>query len=250
MRVATTPRFGGQRGGIQAEVLTEAHIADAAMTVARRTGIARLTVKAVAEALGITSPALYFHVAGRRALLDLVVSHVVETQFAGELGGLPDEDWIDALNRVLGKVTTLASNYPGVIGYLLGEATAIPASLKVSGFVVEQLRRSGLSREQTAYAYAAICALISGWSLVSPHLDPPAAGAYGELGDVFAAVAGTPPEQRLKVALNALLTGLHANLPTAAPRAQQRHYSVAISPVAKSVSKTKRMAKRRKSAPA
>lgn len=215
--VASKARFGGQRGGIQAEVLTEADIAKAAMTVARRTGLGGLTVKAVAEELGLTSPALYYHVAGRDALLDMVASGVVETQFAGALHDRPDESWIDTLNRVLGKVTILASTYPGVIAYLLGDATAAPASLKVGGFVIRQLLRGGFSRHQSAYAYAAICALISGWSLMDPHLAPPEEDSYADLRDVFEAVADITPEQRLKVALDALLTGLEANLTAIEP---------------------------------
>ncbi len=211
--MAGTARFGGQRGGIQAEVLTESDIAEAAAAVTRRTGLARLTVKAVADELGITSPALYYHVAGRPALLDLVASHVVDTEFADQLDDRVEESWVDTLNRVLGMVTVLESTYPGVIPYLLGDATAAPASLRVSAFVVRQLRRGGFTGEQSACAYAAICALVSGWSLVDPGLNPPEGDGYDDLHEVFAAMSRIDAEKRLKVALNALLTGLEAHPP-------------------------------------
>ncbi|MGB9308257.1 MAG: TetR family transcriptional regulator [Mycobacterium sp.] len=112
-------KFGGQRGGVQAVVLTEADILHAAVAVARTSGLDGLTVKAVAEHLGITSPSLYYHVRdGRAALVAMVASHALEHTFSGRLQARAGESWIDALVRVLLGAADLVEEFPGVVGHV------------------------------------------------------------------------------------------------------------------------------------
>lgn len=158
---------------MQAEVLTEADILPAAVAVARTSGLDGLTVKAVAEHLGITSPSLYYHVRdGRAALVAMVASRALEHTFSGRLQARAGESWIDALVRVLLGAADLVEEFPGVVGHVLMQTEGVPASLEVSSFVIDQLRRGGFSLQQAAPAYLAISALVSGWSEFTPSSVP------------------------------------------------------------------------------
>ncbi|MCB0936609.1 MAG: TetR family transcriptional regulator [Mycobacterium sp.] len=201
-------KFGGQRGGVQAEVLTEADILHAAVAVARESGLDRLTVKAVAEQLGITSPALYYHVPdGRSALESMVAGYALERHFQGRLQELSGENWEETLVRVLLAVADLAEEFPGVVGHLMLQSRGIPASLDVSSFMVAQLRRGGLTVTEAASGYFALTALICGWAEFSPSAVPDEK-RYADLAAALAEGSRIPSRERLQFALRALVSGL------------------------------------------
>ncbi len=74
-------------------------IVQAAFVLADDSGLSGLSMRRLADSLGVTAMALYKHVAGRDQLLDLMVDHLVE-----QIGGItPDgSDWTDRLRaRIL-----------------------------------------------------------------------------------------------------------------------------------------------------
>lgn len=197
---------------MQSEVLTETDILQAAVAVARESGLDRLTVKAVAEQLGITSPALYYHIPeGRSALESMVAGYALQRHFRGRLDELPGEDWTDALVRVLLVVADLAEEFPGVVGHLMLQSRGIPASLEVSRFMVAQLRRGGLTIAAASSGYFALTALICGWSEFSPSAVPDDS-RYHELAVALAEGSELTPRERLEPALRALVAGLKSTL--------------------------------------
>jgi len=211
--VGRTKKFGGQRGGVQTSVLTETDILDAAVTVTRDAGLDALTVTKVAEALGVTGPAVYYHVrGGRKGLASMVAASVMRREFAGQLARRPDEDWDDAIERVLLVTADLTEEFPGVVRYVLDAQHGRVEDVGVASFVVAQLRAGGFDAAASAEAYTAICALIAGWAQLTPFSLPQDEPPSPELAEAIAASSAIPPREHLRVAVQALLTGLRIRL--------------------------------------
>jgi AcrR family transcriptional regulator len=201
-----------QRGGIQPRTFTQAEIADAALAVTARSDLARLTVKAVADELGVTSPALYHYVpTGRQGLIELAASRQIElaTSAAGALEVRDGEDWLSTLLRVVVPTGRAARQYPGVIQYLLAEGRETPANLRTTDFIVAQLLRGGFSKDEAARVYVAVFAFVSGWATATPVSSRAARGAgLEQLAEVLDETEKVQAEDQLRFGLRALVTGL------------------------------------------
>ncbi|KAB8160320.1 TetR family transcriptional regulator [Streptomyces sp. 3MP-14] len=75
-----------------AKGLTRDAMVDAALAVLDETGIEGLTVRAVAERLGVKAPALYWHVRDKQALVDEMGTRVW-SGIAAEAAAVPRTDW-------------------------------------------------------------------------------------------------------------------------------------------------------------
>jgi TetR/AcrR family tetracycline transcriptional repressor len=211
--VGGTKKFGGQRGGVQTSVLTETDILDAAVAVTRDAGLDALTVTKVAEALGVTGPAVYYHVrGGRKGLASMVAASVMKREFADQLVRRPDEDWDDAVERVLLVTADLTEEFPGVVRYVLDAQHGRVEDVGVASFVVAQLRAGGFGPAASAEAYTAICALIAGWAQLTPFSLPQDEPPSPELAEAIAVSSAVSPRDHLRVAVQALLTGLRIRL--------------------------------------
>lgn len=211
--VGRTKKFGGQRGGVQKSVLTETDILDAAVGVTRSAGLDALTVTKVAEALGVTGPAVYYHVrGGRKGLASMVAASIMKREFADQLVRRPDEDWDDAIERVLLVTADLTEEFPGVVNYVLNAQHGRVEDVGVASFVVAQLRAGGFGPAASAEAYTAICALIAGWAQLTPFSLPQDEPPSPELAEAIAASSTVSPRDHLRAAVQALLTGLRIRL--------------------------------------
>lgn len=211
--VGRTKKFGGQRGGVQTSVLTETDIVDAAVEVTRDSGLDALTVTKVAETLGVTGPAVYYHVrGGRKGLASMVAASIMKREFADQLVCRHEEDWEDAIERVLLVTADLTERFPGVVSYVLNAQHGRVEGLGVASFVVAQLRAGGFGPAASAEAYTAICALIVGWAQLTPFALPQDEPPSPDLAEAIAASSAVSPREHLRVAVQALLTGLRVRL--------------------------------------
>ena len=194
-------------------VLTEADIVDAAIEVTRNAGINALTVTKVAEALGITGPAVYYHVrGGRKGLASMVAANIMKREFADQLVRRPDEEWDDAIERVLLVTADLTEEFPGVVNHVLNAQHGRVEDVGVASFVVAQLRAGGFGAAASAEAYVAICALIVGWAQLTPLSLPQDEPPSPDLAEAIAVSSAISPRDHLRVAVQALLTGLRMRL--------------------------------------
>lgn len=115
-------------------------VVERACELVREHGLAALSMRAVAEALGSTPMALYHHVAGRDELARLVVDHVLAQL---ELPG-SEADAVDWLREVAVRVRALAARYPGVMELLLDEGPSVRSALVVLDRTVSRLHASGV----------------------------------------------------------------------------------------------------------
>jgi AcrR family transcriptional regulator len=203
-----------QRGGVQPTKIQPSDIVSAALEVVEHSGLDGLTVKAVAEHMGVTSPAIYYYLpGGRDELAALIATRVIDTAAPGYLDVNAGEDWFDVLLRVLCGVGDTSQRYPGVIPYLLAEGRELPANVATTDFIVAQLLRGGFSRDAAGLAYGAIYSFVSGWAAATP-VGSGASGAAGlaQLSDVLTRFEQSSASQRLRVGLTALIRGLQSTL--------------------------------------
>src|ERR687891_1067629 len=85
-------------------------IAAAALAVADERGADGFTMRAVAEALGVTPMALYHHVADKAALVSLVVDKVINEQPLPP----PSGEWQEELWQIACWFRHMASAHPNV----------------------------------------------------------------------------------------------------------------------------------------
>ncbi|MBB4694559.1 TetR/AcrR family transcriptional regulator [Paractinoplanes abujensis] len=98
-------------------------ILDQALALVDERGLAAMSMRAVAERVGLTSMALYPYVGGKDALLDGLVD-LLGLELGDDVGGERPEDWRHRL-RALGRaVRALAKRHPGAFPLLLNRPAA------------------------------------------------------------------------------------------------------------------------------
>ncbi|MGI8754624.1 MAG: TetR/AcrR family transcriptional regulator [Acidimicrobiales bacterium] len=97
--------------------LSQDAIVEAAQRLTRQVGVEKLTMRALADALGVSPMAPYHYVDGRDSLLLLVVERVM----AGVQAPAPDGDqpWDVQLWEYMQAMGQALAQYPGIADYLL-----------------------------------------------------------------------------------------------------------------------------------
>lgn len=131
--------------------LTLLDIVEAASRLVQRVGIAKVTMRAVCEELGLSSMAVYYYVPNKETLLDLVIDEAC----AGiEIPPPGTGRWDERLRLLLGNARRAFLRYPGLANLMqvrpvtpqamrLGEAA--DRLLLEGGFVDDETRRYALS---------------------------------------------------------------------------------------------------------
>jgi TetR/AcrR family transcriptional regulator, tetracycline repressor protein len=154
------------RGGTQPAPLSRSDVLDAAMPLLAAHGVDGLTVKAVADRLGISSPAVYHHVDGRDDLLDRLCERVaaeVNRNVARTL--VPDMRWDDAIVAVLLEMDRTFARYPGVAARVLPQHRPSPAEAQSTDTVRSLLIEGGFDRARADAVLSALQYLFAGWLL-------------------------------------------------------------------------------------
>jgi AcrR family transcriptional regulator len=129
--------------------LTREAIVDAAMRVVDREGAAALSMRRVAEELGTGPASLYWHVANKDALINLIIDRV-----AGEIH-LPEPDpdrWQEQLRDWLLEVRKAFDRHPGVAALTLGRVPVGPNLVRFTEWTLSLLRGAGIPDRIAAYS--------------------------------------------------------------------------------------------------
>jgi AcrR family transcriptional regulator len=150
-----------------------------AVAVADRGGLEALTMRNLAQDLGVEAMSLYYHVANKEALLDGVAEVVVEeiNRAAAYAEGHSPGDWKTALrNRILAaRDVILAHKWaPKVIET---RTTMNPALLQYFHGILAIFRSGGISYDLAHHALHALGSRALGFS---PELFEPAPGSEDE----------------------------------------------------------------------
>jgi AcrR family transcriptional regulator len=133
----------------------------AAVAFADDHGIESLSMRKLAQAVGVEAMSLYNHVANKTDLLDGMIDVVF-----GEIELPSGEDsWKTAMRRRAITVRTVLSRHRWAIGLMESRTSPGPATLRHHDAVLGCLRDAGFSLELAAHAYAVLDSYIYGFAL-------------------------------------------------------------------------------------
>jgi AcrR family transcriptional regulator len=146
--------------------LSRERIVRAALARADREGLESLTMRRLADDLGVRAMSLYYYVPNK----DDLVGAMIDIVF-GEIG-LPstDGDWKAALRRRALSTREALRRHRWAVGLMESRTTPGPASLRVHDAVLGCLRQAGFSIELTIQAYSVQDAYIYGFALQEKNL--------------------------------------------------------------------------------
>ncbi|MEE8599582.1 TetR/AcrR family transcriptional regulator [Euzebya tangerina] len=201
--------------------LTKDRVMDAAVTVADRGGVAAVTMRRVAEELGVEAMSLYHHVAKKDEILDGLVDRVF-VQIP-----LPDrgEDWRSACRRRAHAARVVLAEHPWALGLMESRPDPGPATLAHHEAVLAVLRAGGFTLRQAVHAFSLMDSYIYGFALQEANLPfgdsaemAEVAEGLGDLSAAYPNLAATVTElvlgegydfaEEFDVGLEVLLDGL------------------------------------------
>lgn len=146
--------------------LTKERVLRAAVELADEAGVAALTMRKLAQRLGVEAMSLYHHVANKSDVLDGMVDVVF-----GEIA-LPntDVDWQTAMRQRAVAVRAALNRHPWAIGLMESRKDPGPATLRHHDAVLGYLRRAGFSVEMAAHAYSVLDSYIYGFVMQEQQL--------------------------------------------------------------------------------
>lgn len=106
--------------------ITVAAIADAALAMIRGVGVEGLTMRGVAERLGVRAPTLYHHVQNKADLLDLVARNAFD-EFASDEAAYDDlrsiDEWIALTRTGSLEFRAFYADHPGLAALMQAKVT-------------------------------------------------------------------------------------------------------------------------------
>lgn len=169
--------------------LSRERVLTAAVALADRGGVARLTIRALSSELDVRPMTLYHHVANKEAILDGIVDRV----FA-EIDPPPtDLGWREAIRHRCSSARAVLASHPWATPLVETRTSPGPATLDHHEAVLACLRRGGLSVPLTAHAYAVLDAFVHGFALQEAGLPLGRPGQVVGLAEQI--LTGVPQER-------------------------------------------------------
>jgi AcrR family transcriptional regulator len=153
-------------GPAQRAPLTRERVLRGAIAIADAGGIAALTIRALADKLGVKPMSVYHHVANKDEILDGIVDLVFSEIDLPAPGG----DWHAEIRRRATSARAVLRRHSWAIGLMESRTTPCPATLRHHDAVIATLRGAGFSVEMTAHAYALLDSYVYGFALQEASL--------------------------------------------------------------------------------
>ena len=141
--------------------LSRERVLRGAIAIADAAGIGALTIRSLAQELGVKPMAIYYHVANKSEILDGIVDLI----FAEIELPAPDGDWRSELIRRANSARQVLSRHHWAIGLMDSRKSPGPATLRHHDAVLGTLRGAGFSVKMTAHAYALLDSYVYGFAL-------------------------------------------------------------------------------------
>lgn len=146
--------------------LSRARIVAAATRVADEGGLAAVSMRSVARALGAEAMSLYHHVSGKEELLDLLADVAFEQIPLLEIG----TPWRPAMTSRAHAMRAVLKKHPWALTLLESRSHPGPAVLRHHDRVLGILRQDGFGLALAAHAYSVLDAYIYGFVLTELSL--------------------------------------------------------------------------------
>ena len=150
---------------------------NAALALADAEGLGSVTMRKVAQALGVEAMSLYHHVANKDDILDGMVDMVF-----GEIE-LPSDatDWKTAMRQRGSSVRAALTRHPWAITIMESRTSPGPATLQHLDAMIGRCRRAGFSVEMAAHAISLLDSYIYGFVMQEVNLPFDDESELGEL---------------------------------------------------------------------
>jgi AcrR family transcriptional regulator len=146
--------------------LSRERVLRGAVALADAGGVSSLTMRSLAQHLGVKPMALYYHVANKSAIIDGIVDLVFsEIELPSS-----DDDWRTGMERRARSARQVLRRHPWAIDLLQSRTAPGPATLRHHDAIIGGLRRAGFSVAMTAHAYALLDSYIYGFALSEASL--------------------------------------------------------------------------------
>ena len=151
-----------KRTGAKAEAripLSRERVLSAAIALADDTGIESLSMRKLAERLGVEAMSLYNHIANKNDLLEGIVEAA-----AGEIVTPADDvDWKKAIHEVAISAHETLLRHPWASGLWMG-TTPGPARMRYGDSLLGAFRGAGFSKDLTYHAYHIVESYVLGFT--------------------------------------------------------------------------------------
>jgi AcrR family transcriptional regulator len=202
-----TPAGGGAGAGKAA--LSRSSILDAGLALLDEGGPAALSMRSLAQELGVTATAIYYHYAGRDELLESVVDRVCSRI----IDPVPAEGpWDDRLKALMGALVDQACAHPAVATWTITNYARKRPVLRIHELMLSILRGAGFDAETAMAIKGVLLRFCVGHLTLRAAADGP---RWDELSDdelpehqaAGAAIDAFDPEANFRTGIDILLAG-------------------------------------------
>ncbi|MGI8755362.1 MAG: hypothetical protein ACR2MB_05775 [Acidimicrobiales bacterium] len=195
---ATSTTSDGVRRSWRYGELTRDHVVQAALALVLRDGLAGLSMRKLADELGIPSMNAYYHVPNKKALLDLVGDAVI-----GQVPDPPDGlAWDDQVRAFFEEGRQVLLRYPGVANHLLVLGAGHPNQARLYRVLTGLLTEAGFAREASDQTQRVMAYLLFG-AVTSER-------ATAEAGTGTATLSFADDDDVFRFGLDLMIDGLRA----------------------------------------
>jgi AcrR family transcriptional regulator len=147
--------------------LTRDRILRAAMTLADEGGIKAVSMRKIAQELGVEAMSLYNHVASKDEIVDGIVDLV-----ATEIDLAPTgEDWKEAMRRRVVSAHEVLLEHPWACSLWMSSQTFGAARMRYADAVLRGFREGGFPEELTYHAFHVVQSHIMGFTMYVASFD-------------------------------------------------------------------------------
>ncbi|MEV1290517.1 WHG domain-containing protein [Micromonospora sp. NPDC049679] len=140
----------------QRQILTHA------MALADEEGLAALSMRAVAQRLGLSSMALYPYVGSKDGLLDGLVDLLVAELLPPAVA--TEGDWRERLRTVARAVRAIAHAHPGAYALMMGRPSTTPDAARLLDVLYDALLEAGVPEPQVPRLERLLTTLVLGFA--------------------------------------------------------------------------------------
>jgi len=175
----TTSRASSAGPAATRAALSRERVLDGAMRVADDGGLASLTIRSIAQQLGVKPMSIYHYVGGKEEIIDGIVDRVFGEMDMPAAQG----DWRASMHRRCASARAVLRRHPWAIPLLQSRTSPGPQTLRHLDAVIGCLRGAGFSLELTAHAYALIDSYVYGFALSEASLPINGPATVGEVAE-------------------------------------------------------------------
>jgi TetR/AcrR family transcriptional regulator, tetracycline repressor protein len=207
-------------------MLTREAVVEAAAQVLARDGYAGLTMRAIADALGVQAPAIYWYFSDKRTLELALYVHLMEGFTLRPAGG----DWRDELRHGAQQLRAYLRGVRDITRLSPQGLWAGPDALSQVDETFGVLIAAGLSPRDTGYAVNMLVSFVFQWAaaesaeadfdaqraefLASAATEPPNPARYPHVAAVRPFLMEWNPDAAFAFRLDTMIAGLEARIHT------------------------------------